>query len=606
MRRLTMHTRYAREMAIVEEASSLMRVPAFEIRAQRSIRLAKCDAVPRLMIIAGPNGAGKSTLLNGIRASGWKNIIYLGPHRAMRRQIVQQRHLISTPFVFEDLLTRPDAPGFEGIESLGARDPWGNDDSVNYLKHTLCQIEIDFQAAISERYHRDGEIKKGSVPDPWRPLRELCANLLPHLRFAKIDSKNRDRIHCLWTVHGATEPVDLDELSSGEKSIIQMFFPLVERGIRRLLADISGTEAQSERPEQCLLVDEPELHLHPNLQVKVLDYFRVLTAGTQTQVMLATHSPTMVESASFEELFLLRPVELVGSEENQLIQVANDDERLQVLKDLFGNTSNLTSMQTMVVVEGVREQDARRTAGDRKLYRALHPGFDHVSIIPGGGRSECLALVRGLREAVRSFSSQLRTVALVDRDYKPPAGTIETDVFPLPVTMIENFLIDPDAIWAAIQSVAEKTTLNSKVAVESAITVILDALEADEIARRAAEKLGTAIFRPSHRFVSLPKEAAAFCLETQSRFSESAANAAVKAATSEVETIKALPRRREHYHGKDVLQRFYGAHLHATPLSKVVFHFETARHARARKSVKTFFDSFFGTINPKWELSANP
>lgn len=36
------------------------------LKNQRSVRLARCGAVPRLMIIAGPNGSGKSTLLNTI------------------------------------------------------------------------------------------------------------------------------------------------------------------------------------------------------------------------------------------------------------------------------------------------------------------------------------------------------------------------------------------------------------------------------------------------------------------------------------------------------------------------------------------------------------
>jgi AAA15 family ATPase/GTPase len=46
-----------------------MRIPTFEIRNQRSIRHAKCDAVPRLMIVVGPNGCGKSTLLNVVRGA---------------------------------------------------------------------------------------------------------------------------------------------------------------------------------------------------------------------------------------------------------------------------------------------------------------------------------------------------------------------------------------------------------------------------------------------------------------------------------------------------------------------------------------------------------
>lgn len=88
-----------------------MRVPSFNVQNQRSVRLARCEAVPPMMVVAGPNGAGKSTLLHGIRSSaGWQNIIYQGPHRAMRRQHVQERHLLSSPFVFEELLARQDSP----------------------------------------------------------------------------------------------------------------------------------------------------------------------------------------------------------------------------------------------------------------------------------------------------------------------------------------------------------------------------------------------------------------------------------------------------------------------------------------------------------------
>jgi predicted ATPase len=73
-----------------------MRLPSFEIVNQRSIKLAQCVKVPPLMVVAGPNGSGKSTLLNAIRSqAGYTNIMYVGPHRAMRRQQVQSRHLLA-------------------------------------------------------------------------------------------------------------------------------------------------------------------------------------------------------------------------------------------------------------------------------------------------------------------------------------------------------------------------------------------------------------------------------------------------------------------------------------------------------------------------------
>ena len=59
-------------------------------------------------------------------------------------------------------------------------------------------------------------------------------------------------------------------------------------------------------------------------------------------------------------------------------------------------------------------------------------------------------------------------------------------------------------------------------------------------------------------------------------------------------------RRREDFHGKEILRNFYATHLHRPALSKVVFTFEAARHARQRKAITLFFDGFFGTIIPSW------
>lgn len=572
-----------------------MRVPAFEIRNQRSVKFAKCEKVPTLMLIAGPNGAGKSTLLNAIRSqSGYQNIMYVGPHRAMRRQQVQSRHLLAPSISFETLLSSPQVPGFEGIRIVdGPRDAWGYDDSASYLKHALCQIEVDRQQAITIRVDRDGGIAAGTLIDPWKPLRELTQNLLPHMSFAKIDATDRNQVRVLWKVHGQELPVDLDDLSSGEKSIIQMFYPLIEREVKALVKEIDSGPQTVERPEFCLLIDEPELHLHPNLQLKVLDYLRVLASSAHTQIIVATHSPTMVEYASFEELFLLRPVELADTEQNQLVQVASDEERLAFLRGAFGSTSNLTAMQSVVLVEGVTERDAAKVLPDRKLYRALHSGFDQVTLLPGGGKAECKALLKVLNGVLPSFSNRLQAVALLDRDTETDAG--EGLVNLLPVSMIENFLLDPDSIWEALQSVIEKTGFKTVDDVSSALDQTIQSMEQAEIDRRTAAKLGSSHFFPPSSG-QIAQSAAAFVQQVTSRYERSEIDKAAKLAMEKVQELGTLNRRREEFHGKSVLQAFYATHLHSTGLPKVVFSFETARHARRRRAVLAFFDEFFASL----------
>jgi hypothetical protein len=520
--------------------------------------------------------------------------MYVGPHRAMRRQTVQQRHLMTQAFSLETLLSSQNVSNVEGIRIFdGNRDPWGYDESANFLKHALCQIEVDRLQAIGNRVDREGEIQKGSLLDPWKPLRELTSNLLPHMAFERIDASNRDQVRVLFRVHRLDTLVDLDELSSGEKSIIQMFYPLVERDIKSLVKEIDTGPQDLRRPEMCVLIDEPELHLHPNLQLKVLDYFRVLTGRQDTQVMVATHSPTIVEGATFEELFLLRPIELVQLEDNQLVRIAQDEEKLAALRTLFGATHNLTSLQPVIVVEGTSDDDVGHTVADRRLYRALHPGFDRTTLISGGGKRECVALALSLQQALVEFSVQLKVVALLDKDIDQHGNGI---VNLLPVSMIENLLIDPDVIFEAIESVLDRTNFRTVDDVTNALDQILTSFEPREVGRRAAAALGASHFHPPSDLTTVSEKARAFIANVQTRYSEESLEMARITATQEVEAIKFSRRRREEFDGKKALADFFRLHLQSSTLSRQVFAFYAARRARRRRSVVEFFDRFFREV----------
>lgn len=375
-----------------------------------------------------------------------------------------------------------------------------------------------------------------------------------------------------------------------------MFYPLVEREVKALVKEIDAIQQPVERADFCVLIDEPELHLHPNLQLKVLDYLRVLASASHTQIIVATHSPTMVEYANFEELFLLKPVELLDAEQNQLTKIATDEERLSFLRGVFGSTSNLTAMQPIVVVESVTEREATKALPDRKLYRALHSGFDRVTLIPGGGKAECKSLLKTLNEILPEFSSNLTAVALLDRDTDSASDNSLVEY--LPVAMIENFLLDPDSIWEAVQSVIDKTNFHTVDDITAALDSIIESLETSETVRRASTGLGSSHFYPPSEG-NITNAANAYVKKVTEQFSVLSIESASTAAKAKIESLRSGNRRREEFHGKTVLQTFYGMHLHSTGLPKGVFAFETARHARRRKAVNKFFDDFFARIPRK-------
>jgi hypothetical protein len=193
----------------------------------------------------------------------------------------------------------------------------------------------------------------------------------------------------------------------------------------------------------------------------------------------------------------------------------------------------------------------------------------------------------------------LRVVALLDRDVDDGNEGI---VKLLPVSMIENLLVDPDVMFEAIESVRERTELRTIEDVTNALDELLTEAEGSEVGRRAAAALGSAHFYPPSELSTVSEMTRAFLNEVQTRFSEESLESARRAAERAVEAIRAGQRRREEFDGKRTLNDFFRRHLHSSTLSRQVFAFYAARRARRRRSVVQFFDQFFGELTG-WNLS---
>lgn len=504
------------------------------------------------------------------------------------------------------VLTEDELPGYEGIRHISTtRTPWDQDDAASLLKFGLCQIELDWREAVSTRFREAGEIVKDSLPDVWKPLREMTETLLPHLSFAGIDTKNREEIKCLWKVSTSSSLIDLDDLSSGEKSIIQTFYPLVEHRIRQKLDQLrAGVTPESSEEEDkklptesiCVLIDEPELHLHPNLQIGMLDYFRALSIRESAQFIVATHSPTMVENANSEELYLLRPKNMVDAGANQLLQIADDEGKLQLLREVFGLTSNLTALRPIIVVEGKQEDRQSKRAADARIYTHLSEKFNRLIMLPAGGKSECRSLAESLNGILSDFANELKAHALLDKDVEEEIGKKKSYEYLLPVSMIENFLLDPEVIWKATRLVHHKMTLKTVRDVEDALRELLEDSTEDEVGRRVKVRVGTRVFRLKDPVESAVEQVKEFVERLSEEFTEENISSITSVCRAQVQKVVREGTRRELFHGKRILEEFYRLHMHDSGMSKEIFVYACAECASERQSVKDFVDDLMRWI----------
>ncbi len=75
--------------------------------------------------------------------------------------------------------------------------------------------------------------------------------------------------------------------------------------IATVLGDIKERAADDDIPHYSLLIEEPEAHIHPQLQLSLYNFLKAANEQAKSQLFITTHSPTLTSKVPFENLILL-------------------------------------------------------------------------------------------------------------------------------------------------------------------------------------------------------------------------------------------------------------------------------------------------------------
>ncbi len=75
--------------------------------------------------------------------------------------------------------------------------------------------------------------------------------------------------------------------------------------IATVLGDIKERSADDGIPHYALLIEEPEAHIHPQLQLSLYNFLKEANESAKSQLFITTHSPTLTSKVPFENLILL-------------------------------------------------------------------------------------------------------------------------------------------------------------------------------------------------------------------------------------------------------------------------------------------------------------
>ncbi len=168
--------------------------------------------------------------------------------------------------------------------------------------------------------------------------------MFDNIKFDKIVTRNGYKDVIFKNING--KEISIDNLSSGEKQIVL-------RGgyaLKNLNSIGSGT----------VLIDEPELSLHPNWQKKILQFYKNLFTddnGVQTaQIFVATHSPFIIHNpARYNDKVIILKRNSLGQ-----VEVSNNSEfydcnGVSMVKDAF-NIEDFRLNKNILFTEGKTDE----------------------------------------------------------------------------------------------------------------------------------------------------------------------------------------------------------------------------------------------------------
>lgn len=151
-------------------------------------------------------------------------------------------------------------------------------------------------------------------------------------------SKDEDTIPIFRNIEG--KEFDISGLSSGEK---QLFL----RALSLKFLNVNNS---------IILIDEPEISLHPRWQRKIINVYENI--GENNQLIIATHSPHIIGNVKKEQLRVLK-------KDKEGIKVMNSDE----LDETYGKTVESILMEVMGIINTRNEETAEKIEKLRDLVR---------------------------------------------------------------------------------------------------------------------------------------------------------------------------------------------------------------------------------------------
>lgn len=305
------------------------------------------------------------------------------------------------------------------------------------------QYQDMYEFLVQQRYHylrelgnyhnkKNKGVAVGDEPtDPIKPYEELLNRLFPYYKFA---DNNEDIPSNLFIQIPSGEVITFNDLSSGEKEVFFILSFFIRHNVENAI----------------IVIDEPELHLHPELSRQLIRNMKSIRDGNQ--IWVATHNSEIIDEAGRDKvIYVARDIE---TRKARFISGDREQEVLSQLKNMFGFSGYIGVAKNLVFLEG------DNSSQDRKFYSALLPGGNsNFKLVPANSSDNLSRINSAILSIMESNLGWMNFYLIRDRDYLTEdmvakyRGHSSGRIFVLEKHELENYLINYEIIATVLSEI---------------------------------------------------------------------------------------------------------------------------------------------------------
>lgn len=461
-----------------------MKITSLEIKDYLPIKSLKMENLGDIVIIAGANGAGKTRLKEAIvqtlqgnpqmsltvrstkpeEKEKFGNVDAISVQQGQTNQTLNQ-YMQSRSFgrgryvgslIQIDSQRNIQTVSYQAIK-LQVTDPddnetpwnWGYQAFTNRWQTFMNEIHQSVAAytnklakEVQENSSMTGKEILEKIPHPLAKYKEIFSQLLPGKELQDINPASPKEFQYK---DDSGQILAFSSLSSGEQEIVKVIFDVVRKDIKHSI----------------IIVDEPELHLHPTLTFKLVETLKSVGDHTN-QFIFLTHSADLISTYySTGDVYFIDSLQDGNNQAHKLSELNHSHKEVV---QLIGENLGLFAVgKKLIFVEG------ENSSIDRLTYHKIGQKYlPDAKFIPVGSVENVLTL-NTFEEQIRNSIFGINLFMIRDRDGLSDSQIIEIEkngrIKCLKKRHIENYFFDSEILFKVAEKfylTAENSELNKE------------------------------------------------------------------------------------------------------------------------------------------------